>query len=456
MQGLKHRGSKDMNYMKEYKKKIKTPEEAVKIVQDGDWVDYCAGAAFPELLDAALAARKGDLHDVNVRGNLEVKPVKVAEQDPENISFTYNTWHCSGYGRHYIDRGGAFFSPMLFRNCGSYYTRGLANVDVVMITAAPMDKNGNFSFGLNNCATQEIIDKAAHVILEVNPNMPVIYGLACDHIHISEVDSIVESNVPVGGVPNSTATDIDKKIAAYIFPYLQNGMTLQLGIGGTPNALGDLIARSELKDLGMHAEFMSDGYLSLYQAGKITNQKKELQRGKGVFSTCAGSRELYDYMDHNMDIMSAPMSYVNDPYVIGQFKNFVSINGCIAVDLYGQVCSESAGMRQISGTGGQLDFVTGTYLSEHGQAFLAMSSAFFDAKGHIHSRILPRFTAGDIITTPRTQAPCIVTEYGIASLTGKTTWQRAEALISIAHPAFRETLIDAAAKQKIWRRSNHR
>lgn len=445
-----------MDYIAEYKDKLRTAAEAVQIVKDGDWVDYSAGVAFPELLDAALAARKGELQDVKVRGNLEVKPVQIVEQDSENESFTYNTWHCSGYGRHYVETGRAFFSPMLFRDCGSYYRRGYAPVDVVMITVPPMDAQGNFSFSLDNCATQEIIDAASHVVLEINPHMPVIYGMACDHINIRDVDYVVESDVQPGVVPNPPATAIDQQIAAHIFPYLQDGMTLQLGIGGTPNALGNLIAHSDLKDLGMHAEFMSDGYLSLYKAGKITNRYKELQRGKGVFSTCAGSRELYAFLDRNMDIMSAPMSYVNNPAVIGQFKKFVSINGCIAFDLYGQVCSESAGTRQISGTGGQLDFVTGTYQCEAGRAFLATPSTFTDRQGIAHSRILPKFTEGDIITTPRTQAPTMVTEYGTALLNGKTTWQRAEAIIAIAHPDFREALIRAAEEQKIWRRTNRR
>ena len=236
--------------------------------------------------------------------------------------------------------------------------------------------------------------------------------------------------------------------------YLYDGITLQIGIGGMPNALGGLIAESDLKDLGMHTELMSDGYLKLYQAGKITNKKKTLNRGKGVFSICNGSRELYEFLDHNMDIQSVPMRYVNNPETIRQLDHFVSINGCIAMDLYGQVCSETSGIRHISGTGGQLDFVTGAYMAGHGQAFLAMTSTFTDKQGVKHSRILPRFTEGDVITTPRTQAPSMVTEYGVARLSGLTTWERAEKIISIAHPDFREELIAAAERQKIGRRSN--
>ncbi|WP_304466345.1 acetyl-CoA hydrolase/transferase C-terminal domain-containing protein, partial [Megasphaera sp. DJF_B143] len=182
--------------------------------------------------------------------------------------------------------------------------------------------------------------------------------------------------------------------------------------------------------------------------------RKTLQKGKGVFSICSGSKELYEFLDHNIDILSAPMHYVNDPETIRQLDHFVSINGCIACDLYGQVSSESAGTRQISGTGGQLDFVTGAYTAEHGRTFLAMASSRVDKKGVRHSNIVPRFTGGDIITTPRAQTMYIVTEYGAVNLAGLTTWQRAEKLIGIAHPDFRDELIKAAEQQKIWRNSN--
>lgn len=445
-----------MNVNELYQQKLCTAEEAVRLVKDGDWVDYSQTCSFPEALDEALAARVGELKDVKIRGAIAMKPVQVVERDPEQVSFTYNAWHCSAIDRKYIDRGMAYFTPMLFRNCGSYYKRGYASVNVAMISVPPMDEHGYFSYGLTNCCMQELLDAADHIILEINEHMPVIYGMECDHIHISEVDCVVEGHRDIGLAPGGVASDIDMQIASNIFPYLYDGITLQIGIGGMPNALGGLIADSDLKDLGMHTELMSDGYLKLYQAGKITNKRKTINRGKGVFSICNGSRELYQFLDHNMDIMSAPMRYVNSPEVIRQLDHFVSINGCIAMDLYGQVCSETSGTRQISGTGGQLDFVTGAYAAEHGQAFLAMSSTFTDKQGVRHSRILPHFTQGDVITTPRTQTPTVVTEYGAARLSGLSTWQRAESIIGIAHPDFRDGLIAAAQEQKIWRRSNQR
>lgn len=444
-----------MDPLKWYREKLRTADEAVQIVKDGDWVDYSQACSIPQLLDAALARRSGQVQDVKIRNAISMQPVATVENDPHG-SFTYNVWHCSGLDRKYLDAGKAYHIPMLFRHCGTYYQKGYAPVNVAMITVAPMDEAGYFSYGLTNCATQEILDVAEHIVLEVNPNMPTTHGISSDKIHISEVDFVVESDLPVPTIQAPKATDVDRKIAEHIFPYVTSGCTLQLGIGGIPNSIGSMIAESDVKDLGMHTELMSDGYLDLYRAGKITNRYKKLNPGKGVFSICNGSRELYDFLDHNEEILTAPMHWVNSPAVIRELDDFISINGCIAVDLFGQVSSESAGLRQISGTGGQVDFITGALEAEHGRAFLAMHSTFTDKTGRLHSNILPHFTGGDIITTPRTQAPGIVTEYGIAKLPGLPTWQRAEAIINIAHPDFREDLIRAAEEQKIWRRSNKR
>lgn len=442
-----------------YNEKLRTPEEAVKIVKSGDWVDYSQTCSFPIALDEALAKRKDELRDVNVHNAISMGPVQVVEQDPEQKAFTYNLWHCSAIDRKYIDQGRAYYVPMLFRNCGSYYLRGQAKVNVAMVTVSEMDKNGNFSYGLTNCCMQEVLDTAEVIILEVNKTMPFVYGIENDHINIREekVKYVVESPYEIYTAKNPEATESDRLIAGNIFPYLRDEIVLQLGIGGTPNALGSLIAESDLKDLGMHTELMSDGYLDLYKAGKITNRMKaDTNRRKGIFSICNGSRELYDFVDYNIDIASAGMDYVNDPARINAIANFVSINSCIAVDLYGQICAEAVGTRQISGTGGQLDFVTGAYRSPGGMAFIALKAARTDKNGVKHSNIKPRFTEGDIITTPRTQAPIIVTEHGAENMSGLTTWERAEKLIGLADPDFRDELIEAAEEQRVWRRSNKR
>ena len=443
-----------MNFAEEYKRKLKTPEEAVKLVKDGDWVDYSVGIGFPVLLDAALAKRKDELRDIKIRGSLAMQPIQAVEQDRERRTFTYNSWHCSGYERKLCDEGLCNYIPMIFRNMASYYRRYLT-VNVAMISVAPMDSKGFFNFSMVNCTTRAILDAADLIILEVNEHMPHVYGGQEDCIHISEVDVVVEGeHKPLAQLPIPPATEIDEKIASLLLPHIPDGATIQLGIGGMPNSVGKLMAESDLKDLGMHTELLSDGFVDLYEAGKLTNKRKTLHRGKGVFGIALGSQRLYDWVGENQGLLSFPMDYVNQPSVMAQMENMISINNCIAIDLYGQVSSESAGTRHISGTGGQLDFSTGAYDAPGGKGFICMTSSYRDKAGNLKSRILPKFTQGDIITTPRTQAFYIVTEYGIVNLAGRSTWERAELLISLAHPDFRDELIAAADKQKIWRNSN--
>lgn len=443
-----------MNFAEEYKRKLRTPEEAVKLVKDGDWVDYSVGIGFPVLLDAALAKRKNELRDIKIRGSLAMQPIQAVEQDRERRTFTYNSWHCSGYERKLCDEGLCNYIPMIFRNMASYYRRYLT-VNVAMISVAPMDSKGFFNFSMVNCTTRAILDAADLIILEVNEHMPHVYGGQEDCIHISEVDVVVEGeHKPLAQLPIPPATEIDEKIASLLLPHIPDGATIQLGIGGMPNSVGKLMAESDLKDLGMHTELLSDGFVDLYEAGKLTNSRKTLHRGKGVFGIALGSQRLYDWVGENQGLLSFPMDYVNQPSVMAQMENMISINNCIAIDLYGQVSSESAGTRHISGTGGQLDFSTGAYDAPGGKGFICMTSSYRDKSGNLKSRILPKFTQGDIITTPRTQVFYIVTEYGIVNLAGRSTWERAELLISLAHPDFRDELIAAADKQKIWRNYN--
>lgn len=443
-----------MNFAEEYKRKLRTPEEAVKLVKDGDWVDYSVGIGFPVLLDAALAKRKNELRDIKIRGSLAMQPIQAVEQDRERRTFTYNSWHCSGYERKLCDEGLCNYIPMIFRNMASYYRRYLT-VNVAMISVAPMDSKGFFNFSMVNCTTRAILDAADLIILEVNEHMPHVYGGQEDCIHISEVDVVVEGeHKPLAQLPIPPATEIDEKIASLLLPHIPDGATIQLGIGGMPNSVGKLMAESDLKDLGMHTELLSDGFVDLYEAGKLTNSRKTLHRGKGVFGIALGSQRLYDWVGENQGLLSFPMDYVNQPSVMAQMENMISINNCIAIDLYGQVSSESAGTRHISGTGGQLDFSTGAYDAPGGKSFICMTSSYRDKSGNLKSRILPKFTQGDIITTPRTQVFYIVTEYGIVNLAGRSTWERAELLISLAHPDFRDELIAAADKQKIWRNYN--
>lgn len=444
-----------MDYNSEYKRKLTTPEEAVRCVKDGDWVDYTGANGFPVKLDEALSKRRDELHHVRVQGNLMFGPIRVVEADPSQEHFVYNTWHCSGYERKLCDSGLCFFTPMVFRNLSWYY-RQFIHVNVAMMTVAPMDRHGYFNLSCVTGMSKFILDQADIVIVEVNEHAPRMRGGFEEVVHISDVDMIVESGLssyPV--IPAAAPKAEDIQIAYHVMPHIADGATVQLGIGGVPNALGEQIARSDIKDLGMHTELCSDAYLSMFLEGKLTNRRKTINRNKGVAGLVTGSRALYDWVDDNPGVITAPLSYVNDPAVISQHENMVSINGCVSADLYGQVCSESSGTRQISGTGGQLDFLTGATMAKGGKAFLCMTSSYTDKNGVRRSRIVPTFS-GDIVTSPRSQAYYIVTEYGCVNLAGKSTWERADALISIAHPDFRDELIKAAEAQRIWLPENKR
>ena len=444
-----------MTAQEEYRAKLRTPEQAVRAVKSGDWVDYTTSLGFPILLDAALAKRRDELTDVKIRGNLLFGPIQTVECDSTREHFCYNSWHCSGYERKLCDKGLCNYIPMIFRNVVPYY-RHFLTVNVAMMCVTPMDKHGYFNLSCATGVARGILEKADIVILEVNERLPKIYGGFDESIHISEVDYVVEGeHPPLPQFPIAPPTEEDVKIADLIVPHIVDGATLQLGIGGMPNVVGARLAESDLKDLGMHTELCGDAYYELYKAGKLTNRRKSPQRGKGVTGIVFGSQALYDWVDQNPGVVVEPLEYVNAPETIGKLDNMISINNCIAVDLYGQVCAESAGLRHISGTGGQLDYLTGAAMSKGGKAFICMTSSFVDKTGVRRSRVLPHF-GGDIVTDPRSQAYYIVTEYGAVNLAGRSTWERAELLVSIAHPDFREDLIAAAEDQKIWRRSNKR
>jgi acyl-CoA hydrolase len=297
-------------------------------------------------------------------------------------------------------------------------------------------------------------DVAKKIILEVNPNMPRCYGQEQD-IHISKVDYIVEADYPVAEIPGAKPNEIDIKIASIIMEQIEDGSCLQLGIGGMPNAVGEMIAASDLKDLGVHTEMFVDSMVEMVEKGRVTCARKSIDKGKIVATFALGTSKTYDFIDNNPMYLQMPVNYTNDPAVIGQIDKFVSINNCIDVDLFGQINSETSGIRQISGTGGSVCFALGAFRSKGGKGFICMTSSFSKG-GKLFSRIRPTLELGSAVTIHRGMAPSIVTEYGIATLKGKALWERAEALINIAHPDFREELIKSAQEMGIWRNSNKR
>ena len=445
-----------MGYEEEYKQKLTTADEAVKVVESGDWVDYgwCTGT--PEALDQALARRTDELKNVNVRGGIIFHLPAIMQREDSGEHFSWNSWHMSGIERKMLSTHNAFFAPIRYSELPTYYRGNATPSRVAMIQVAPMDKHGYFSFGPNASHLGAVCEKAEHVIVEVNKNMPRCLGGMEDSIHISQVEAIVEGDSPaLGEIPaGGPASDIDKKVAELIVNEIPNGACLQLGIGGMPNAVGSLIAQSDLKDLAVHTEMYVDAFVDIANAGKITGARKSIDRFRQVYAFGAGTKKLYDYLDNNPECMSVPVDYANDIDVISAHDNFISINNAIDIDLYGQVNAESAGTRQISGAGGQQDFVMGAYLSNGGKSFICMSSTFTDKQGNLHSRIRPTLAEGSIVTDTRPQTMYVVTEYGMVNLKGLSAWERAEALISIAHPDLRDSLIQDAEKLGMWRTSN--
>ena len=450
-------GFSKMDYQALYQSKLTTAENAVKGIKSGDWVDYGWSTCTPVALDKALAARADELTDVKIRGGILMWVPEIAKVDNAPEHFSWNSWHMSGIERKMIAQGMAYYAPIRYSELPRYYREHIIPDDYALIQVAPMDEHGYFSFGPNASHLKAICETSKHVVVEVNRNMPRCLGGFEDAIHISQVDMIVESDTEMpqmgsGGEP----TEVDKAVAKLIVEEIPNGACLQLGIGGMPNTVGSMIAESDLKDLGVHTEMYVDAFVDISRAGKINGSKKAIDRGRQVFAFGAGTQKLYDFVNDNPECMSAPVSYTNDARTIAQIDNFISINNIVDVDLFGQMNAESAGIKQISGAGGQLDFVLGAYLSKGGKSFICCSSTFKKKDGTLESRIRPTLENGSVVTDARPCAHWFVTEYGKVNLKGLTAWQRAEALISVAHPDFREQLIQEAEKMRIWKRSNKR
>ncbi len=446
-----------MGYAEEYQKKLVSADEAVKVVQSGDWVDYgwCNGTA--DALDQALAKRTDELKDVNVRGGILLKLPAIFEREDAGEHFTWNSWHMSGIERKLISRGCAYYAPIRYSELPRYYRESNTKKNAVaMFQVAPMDKHGFFNFGPNASHLAAVVETSAKVIVEVNENMPRCLGGTENNVHISDVDFIVEgSNPPIGELGGGgAASEVDKAVAKLIVNEIPDGACLQLGIGGMPNAVGSLIAESDLKDLGVHTEMYVDAFVDIAKAGKINGSRKNIDRFRQAFAFGCGTKKMYDYLDENPEILSAPVSYTNDIRSISALDNFMSINNAVDLDLFGQINSESSGTKHISGAGGQLDFVLGAYLSKGGKSFICCSSTYKTKDGQVKSRILPTLNPGSIVTDTRANTHFLVTEFGIVNIKGLSTWEKAEAIISIAHPDFRDELIAEAEKMNIWRRSN--
>ena len=444
-----------MDYRRQYEQKLVSAERAVSHVRSGEQVQFNSYNGVPPTLDRALAVRRDELEDVIINTSVTIYPLHTISSDPGGKHFIMHSWHVSGFDRKLAANGhGVYYVPALYYEHPIIFDRN-RGMNWGMIHVAPMDGKGNFNFGPSASHASAIVKTAGKLIVEVNKNMPVVYGGACESVNIDDVDMVVEGeNSPLFTLPEKPPTEIDRKVASLIMNEIGDGSCLQLGIGAMPNAVGEMISRSDLKDLGIHTEMLVDAVVKMYKAGRITGANKVTDRGKIVFGFAIGSQSLYDFVHKNPDCITYPVDYINTPCNIARNPKVVAINGGIEVDLFSQINSESSGPRQISGTGGQLDFLMGAYSSEGGKGIICMTSTYKNGQGRVLSRIRPTLTPGTIVTVPRTIANYIATEYGMVNMKGKSTWQRAEALIGIAHPDFREELISEAGKMKLWRRSN--
>ena len=447
-----------MDFNTVYAQKLTTADRVAALVKDDDWVDYGWAIGTPVSFDAALAKRLPELHGIKFRGGILCHVPEIFKIENQAEHFCWNSWHMGGIERKAVAAGYAYYSPLRYSELPRYYRESPDPLNIAVFVVAPMDSHGYFNLGPCASHLADAARKADKVFVEVNKNMPVCLGGYDNCLHISQVDGIIEGdNPPIdqlggGGAP----TEVDQAVARLV-DRIPNGACLQLGIGGMPNAIGAMIAESDLKDLGVHTEMYVDSFVDMAKAGRITGRCKNIDNGRQVYAFGAGTQKMYDYLDNNPECMSVPVDYTNDVRVISSLDNFISINNAIDVDLYGQVNAESSGTRAISGAGGQLDFVLGAYLSKGGKSFICLSSTFFNKKtGQNESRIRPTLHPGSVVTDTRANTDYLVTEYGVARLKGLTAWERAEALINIAHPDFREQLIADAEKMGLWRKSSKR
>jgi len=448
-----------------YKEKLCSAKEAVQTIKSGDTIDYANFNGKPVELDKAIAARKDELRDVKIFSAVCVPPVpEVVLKDPRGESFTFNDYHFSALSRILQEQtGNYYYSPIVFSEAENLYLDKLVDPDKLgtdlrthmFVQVAPMDKDGFFNWGLHNAHTTAMALSADKVVVEVNENLPYVYGGNCEKIHISDVSAIVEgNNAPLAELPQLEASETDKKIADHVLHYLRDGNCIQLGIGSMPNILGKMINDTDLKDLSGWTEMLVDTYYDLWESGKMNGRKKLIDPGRINFTFALGSKKLYDWVDRNIAVASCSVNYVNDPKRICEIENMISINQALQVDLYSQVNAESNGFKQISGNGGMSDFVQGAYWAKGGRSFICLPSTHSMKDGTLISNIVPSFETGSCVTVTRHMVHYIVTEYGAVNLKSCATWHRAEKLISVAHPDFRDDLIKEAEKRKIWRRTN--
>jgi acyl-CoA hydrolase len=430
-----------MTYQHHYLQKRMTPADAVRLVQNGDFITIPAGVGEPPTLLAALSEQRRDFRDVKVGQCLAVR--RYDYLDPQTVEHVRHVaYFYGGASRPGGQAGWIDFIPSYFSEMPGLIERGLMAADVAFSMASPMDAHGYFSLSLGVDYTMAAIAKARAVVLEVNPNVPFANGHC--HVHISQVAALVESSEPVFEVGLPKIGPVQQAIGKFVADLIDDGSTLQIGYGGIPDAV--VMQLTHKRDLGIHTEMMGDGLLSLIDCGAVTNRRKNYLPGKTIATFALGSSKLYRFMDRNPALEMHPVNFTNDPMLAGLNDNLVAINATLQIDLLGQCGSESLGHAPYSGTGGQSDFVRAANRSRGGKGFIVLPST---AKGDTISRIVPSLSPGTHVTTSKNDINYVVTEYGVAQLRGKSAQQRARELIGIAHPNFRAELTAQAGRLKL-------
>ena len=448
-----------MNVKEMYQRKLMTPQEAARMVKDGSEVWAGIAVPIPIALVNALVERENEVNDITVNIIVDLYPqIKWRNQNREShvkVDCGYPT-----ASRDKVQSGDFTLTPGRFWEGPKIYTDPrIRPMNVAMLMVTPMDKHGYFCLGLGADSTLSIARNAARrrregddsymVLVQVNNKVPRSRGE--NYIHISEVDAIVEQDQDLACLPEGVIGEEEMMIGRYCAEFVKDGSTIQLGIGSIPNAVAKVFLESGVKDLGIHSEMACDTMRELAEAEIVTNRRKSFMPHKSIFTFAMGTQKLYDWIDDNPGVEFYSVDFVNDPYIIGKNDNLVSINACLEIDLTGQICSESMGWKQYTHPGGQLDFVEGAFRSNGGVSIIATQSTATPSSsgGKRISKIVPNIAPGGIITTPRSCADYVITEYGVAHIKGQSIRQRVRNIINVAHPDYRDELEFEARRRNL-------
>lgn len=427
-----------MPLAKQFEDKFIALSEAVGMVQSGQTIGVGIAGSEPVGLLTAMAKRAAAVEDIHFWTCLPMRPYEIFTKSSMAGHIFNENWFYSYTDRQVHPEGRVSYIPNNLNRASTdklFSTDG--HLDIFWGTATPPNNEGYMSLSLGLIVQKDLLEAADLKVLEVNENMPWTYGDTL--VHVSEVDYLVENHVPLVELPSTPASEVEQQIGGYIAELIEDGATIQLGIGGIPNAITAFIM--DRQDLGIHTEMIVDGMVDLIEAGVVTNRKKTLHPNKTIGAFALGSKKLYDFLDHNEAVEMYRGRYTNDPYIIAQNSKMISVNTALQVDILGQVCSQSIGTRQFSGTGGQLDTHRGAQMSPGGRGIIALRST---AKNGSISTIVPTLAPGAGVTVPSQDVDTIITEYGVAELRGKCVKDRMEALTAIAHPNFREWIREEA------------